>query len=70
MNIILNGVVVDIFEYWVVDMFLYVFWEYFGLVGVKFGCGVGVCGVCVVIVDGEVMWFCVLLVSVLENVEV
>lgn len=33
--------------------------EHFGLIGAKFGCGVGLCGACAVIVDGVATRSCV-----------
>lgn len=39
-----------------VDKFLlWVLCEDFDLCGMKFGCGVGLCGVCMVIFDGDVV---------------
>lgn len=47
------------------NMFLFwVIWESVGLYGIKFGCGMVQCGVCIVQLDGIVVCFCVLLVFV------
>lgn len=49
------------------DLVMFLLWvlcDYLNLIGMKFGCGVVVCGVCMVYVDGMVVWFCVLLVVV------
>src|SRR6266705_1900135 len=42
---------------------LYVLRNSLGLTGAKFGCGLGQCGACTVLVDGEPMRSCVLPVS-------
>ena len=42
---------------------LWVLRDEVGLTGTKFGCGVGVCGACSVLLDGEVTRSCVLPVS-------
>lgn len=39
-------------------LLLWVLCDELGLVGIKFGCGVVMCGVCIVYVNGSVMWFC------------
>jgi isoquinoline 1-oxidoreductase alpha subunit len=39
---------------------LFVLRDHFGLNGPKFGCGVGSCGACTVVVDGEVQRSCLL----------
>jgi isoquinoline 1-oxidoreductase subunit alpha len=41
--------------------------EHLGLVGAKFGCGVGLCGACTVIVDGQAQRSCLMPVSKLGN---
>ena len=46
---------------------LYVLRNDLGLVGSRFGCGSGQCGVCFVMVDGKPMASCDLPVSFLEN---
>lgn len=47
-----------------VDLLMFVFWvicEYVGLIGMKFGCGMVQCGVCMVYFEGQVVCLCVLL---------
>lgn len=39
-----------------------VLWEYLGLIGIKKGCDCGECGVCIVLVDGKWINFCLILV--------
>ena len=38
-----------------------------GMTGTKYGCGMGLCGACTVLIDGEVMRSCVLPVSAVGN---
>ena len=49
---------------------LYVLRDDLGLNGAKYGCGLGQCGACTVIVDGEAVFSCVTPVSVLEGKKV
>ena len=44
---------------------LYVLRDHLGLNGAKFGCGLGQCGACTVIVDGHAIFSCVTPISVL-----
>ena len=46
---------------------LYVLRDNLGLNAAKFGCGMGQCGACVVMVDGEAVYSCLTPVSVLEK---
>ena len=46
---------------------LYVLRENLGLNAAKFGCGLGQCGACVVMVDGEAIYSCITPISVLEK---
>jgi isoquinoline 1-oxidoreductase subunit alpha len=45
---------------WQGEMLLHVLREHLGLVGSKFGCGVGLCGACTVLLDGVAARSCVL----------
>jgi nicotinate dehydrogenase subunit A len=46
---------------------LYVLRDDLGLNGAKYGCGVGQCGACTVLVDGEAMFSCVLPIATLAG---
>ena len=46
---------------------LYVLRDELGLNGAKFGCGLGQCGACTVMVDGEAVFSCVTPVMLLEG---
>jgi nicotinate dehydrogenase subunit A len=46
---------------------LYVLRNTLGLTGAKYGCGLGQCGACTVLIDGEAARSCVLPVSRAEN---
>ncbi|MBV9189491.1 MAG: 2Fe-2S iron-sulfur cluster binding domain-containing protein, partial [Betaproteobacteria bacterium] len=46
---------------------LYVLREDLKLNAAKFGCGLGQCGACVVMVDGEAIYSCITPISVLAN---
>ena len=48
---------------WRAESLLSVLREQFGLVGAKFGCGVGLCGACTVLVDGQAHRSCLLQVA-------
>lgn len=48
---------------WRAESLLSVLREQFGLVGAKFGCGVGLCGACTVLVDGQAQRSCLLQVA-------
>ena len=46
---------------------LYVLRDYLALNGAKFGCGLGQCGACTVIVDGQATFSCITPISVLPG---
>src|SRR3954469_3361024 len=46
---------------------LYVLRDDLGLNGAKYGCGLGQCGACTVIIDGEAVFSCVTPITVLEG---
>lgn len=49
---------------------LYVLRDEFGLNGAKYGCGLGQCGSCTVMVDGEAVLSCLMPLMTVENREV
>ena len=49
---------------------LYVLRDHLGLNGAKFGCGLGQCGACTVIVDGRAAFSCLIPISVLGGREI
>ena len=67
MKIQVNGSEHPVPGEWQAESLLYFLREKLGLVGAKFGCGVGDCGACTVIVDGEAMRSCQLPVDGLEG---
>lgn len=59
MQINVNGTARAVAPEWQDETLLDVLREHFGLVGSKFGCGVGLCGACTVLVDGVPTRSCV-----------
>lgn len=47
--------------------FVWVICDEFGLKGIKFGCGVVMCGVCMVYIDGNVICFCFYFVLLVKD---
>lgn len=60
MFLTLNGAPQSIPEDWADETLLNLLREAFGLSGAKFGCGVGLCGACTVIVEGVATRSCTL----------
>lgn len=60
MNILINGVQREVAPAWTSDTLLAVLREHLGLCGSKFGCGLGLCGACTVLLDGQPQRACVL----------
>ena len=60
MNLHINGRAHEVPEAWQDESLLHVLREPLGLVGAKYGCGVGLCGACTVLVAGEPVRSCTL----------
>ena len=60
MSITINGETLDVPDEWRGESLLDLLRERVGLKGAKFGCGVGLCGACTVIVDGAAVRACTL----------
>ncbi|WP_425038582.1 (2Fe-2S)-binding protein [Primorskyibacter sp. S187A] len=70
MQFTLNGTQSDVPADWSNEPLLFVLREHFGLTGAKFGCGVGQCGACTVIVDGVATRSCVMRAEDVEDADV
>lgn len=55
---------------WRSERLLFILREVFGLTGAKYGCGIGQCGACTVIVDGEAQRSCLLTASSLGKADI
>jgi isoquinoline 1-oxidoreductase subunit alpha len=60
MKIMVNGQARVIAEPWSEESLLSVLSEHLELVGTKYGCGVGLCGACTVLIDGKAARSCML----------
>lgn len=65
-----NRAPVEVPREWEGDTLLWVLREHLGLVGTKYGCGVGTCGACTVHVDGAPRRACLLPCASLEGARV
>ena len=70
MKLRVNGKIFEIPPQWQDESLLFVLREHLGLVGAKYGCGVGLCGSCTVIIDGEARRSCVVPVAVAAGAEI
>jgi isoquinoline 1-oxidoreductase subunit alpha len=70
MSFILNGERRDVPADWADEPLLFLLRENFGLTGAKFGCGVGICGACTVIIDGVATRACITAARDVEGLEV
>ncbi|MCY6380094.1 (2Fe-2S)-binding protein [Hoeflea prorocentri] len=70
MAFVLNGKTQAIPADWAGETLLFLLRDHFGLVGAKYGCGVGVCGACTVIVDGVATRSCITPAESIEGSEV
>lgn len=67
MQLHVNGTMMEVPPEWRDDRLLHVLREAFGLVGAKFGCGLGQCGACTVLLDGAPARSCQLPVKALAD---
>lgn len=67
MNLSINGQAHAVPADWQGETLLSVLREPLGLVGAKYGCGVGLCGACTVLVDGEAVRACTLPARAVEG---
>ena len=70
MKLDINGERTMIDEAWRDETLLSVLRESLGLVGAKFGCGVGLCGACTVLIDGQARRSCLLQVADLAGTKI
>ncbi len=70
MSFTLNGDSRDIPAGWADEPLLFLLREEFGLTGAKFGCGVGICGACTVIVDRVATRACITRAGDVEGLSV
>jgi len=67
MQVTINGNAAEVARDWQDETLLVVLREHLGFVGSKFGCGVGLCGACTVLVDGTQQRACLLPVAQVQG---
>ncbi len=67
MHILVNRQRFPIHPDWQGETLLTVLREHLGLVGTRFGCGMGQCGACTVLLDGQAQRSCLLPVSAVQS---
>ncbi|MBI5257696.1 MAG: (2Fe-2S)-binding protein [Burkholderiales bacterium] len=67
MQITINGQLHTVMPVWADERLLHLLRESLGLVGAKFGCGLGQCGACTVLVDGQAQRSCLIPVKALAG---
>lgn len=67
MQITVNRTAFPVAPPWRADSLLMVLREHLGLVGPKYGCGVGLCGACTVLLDGVPQRACLVPVAQVED---
>ncbi|AWZ21461.1 aldehyde dehydrogenase subunit III [Roseovarius sp. TM1035] len=70
MRFTLNGLGQDIPADWADEPLLVLLREHIGLTGAKFGCGVGICGACTIIVEGAATRACMIRSGDIEGLNV
>lgn len=70
MSFKLNGQLHELPDDWADESLLFLLREHFGLTGVKFGCGAGICGACTIIVEGEATRACITRAGDVEGLSV
>jgi isoquinoline 1-oxidoreductase subunit alpha len=70
MFIKVNGRARNVASEWHDESLLSVLREHLGLLGTKFGCGVGVCGACTVLLDGKAARSCLVAARDVGNAEI
>ncbi len=70
MRFTLNGQSYDVPADWADEPLLFLLREHIGLTGAKFGCGVGICGACTIIVDGAATRACLIRSGDIEDLNV
>ena len=70
MHFTLNGRGQDIPTDWADEPLLFLLREHIGMTGAKFGCGVGICGACTILVDGAATRACMIRSGDIEGLSV